>query len=64
VTGGHSPDLNSTERLWLTMKTVWFRDIHCKDRQSLIERADKALLDMIHNLKRIAKTDASIATEF
>jgi transposase len=59
----YSPDLNPIERLWLVMKATWFANIHCKDRKALIERADRALLDLIHNPERVAQTTASNATE-
>ena len=59
----YSPDLNPIERLWLVMKANWFANIRCKNRQALIERADKALLDLIHNPEKVAKTTAAIATE-
>jgi transposase len=60
----YSPDLNPIERLWLVMKAAWFANIHCKNRQALIARADQALLDMIHHPERVAQTTASIATDF
>ena len=43
----YSPDLNPIERLWLLLKDRWFNNIVCKDMNALIERLDKALLDMI-----------------
>jgi transposase len=58
----YSPDLNPIERLWLVMKATWFANIHCKDRKALMERADRALLDLIQNPERVAKTTASNAT--
>jgi len=59
----YSPDLNPIERIWLVMKANWFANIRCKNRQALIERADQALLDLIRNPERVAKTTASIATK-
>lgn len=59
----YSPDLNPIERLWLVMKANWFANIRCKDRQALIARADKALLDLINNPENVAKTTAANATE-
>jgi transposase len=59
----YSPDLNPIERFWLIMKFTWFANIHCKDRQALIARTDLALLDLINNPDRNAKTAAQNATE-
>jgi len=59
----YSPDLNPIERLRLVMKANWFANIRCKDHQALIDRADQALLDMIHNSQEVAKTTAPNATE-
>jgi len=59
----YSPDLNPIERLWLVMKANWFANIRCKDRKALIERADQALIDMIHNPQEVVKTTAPNATE-
>ena len=59
----YSPDLNPIERLWLVMKSKWFANVRCKDRQALIERTDKALLDLIQNPEDVAKTTAPNATE-
>jgi len=59
----YSPDFNPIERLWLVMKSTWFANIRCKDSQALIERTDKALLDLINHPEAVAKTTASNATE-
>jgi len=60
----YSPDLNPIEALWRIMKATWFANIHCKDQQTLIARADQALRDLIDNPQRVAKTTASIATDY
>jgi transposase len=60
----YSPDFNPIERLWLVMKATWFNNIHCKDREALVKRIDQALLDLINNPERVAKTATPIATEF
>ncbi len=59
----YSPDFNPIERVWLVMKSKWFANIRCKDREVLIKRADMALLDLIKNPEDVAKTTASNATE-
>ena len=59
----YSPDLNPIERIWLKMKSRWFNHYVCKDVDQLIERLDKAILDIIDNPKRTQKT-ASIGTLF
>lgn len=40
----YSPDLNPIERLWLLIKAEWFTDFIAKNRDTLCERLDKALL--------------------
>ena len=45
----YSPDFNPIERIWLTIKSRWFNSVHCKDREILIAKLDRALLDVIHN---------------
>jgi transposase len=59
----YSPDFNPIERLWLVMKSKWFANIRCKNQEALIERADKALLDLIRNPEDVAKTTAANATD-
>jgi transposase len=59
----YSPDFNPIERLWLVMKSKWFANIRCKDREALIKRADCALLDLIQNPENVAQTTASNATD-
>jgi hypothetical protein len=38
-----SPDMNPMERLWLVIKSAWFKDYACKTREELVERFCKAL---------------------
>lgn len=59
----YSPDFNPIERLWLTMKANWFNNYVCKNVDQLLERLDKALLDVINNPKQTQKT-TSIGTLF
>ena len=59
----YSPDLNPIERIWLIMKSRWFNHYVCKNVDHLIERLDKAILDVIDNPKQTQKT-ASIGTLF
>jgi transposase len=59
----YSPDLNPIERIWLKMKSRWFNHYVCKDVDQLIERLDKAILDIIDNPEQTQKT-ASIGTLF
>lgn len=39
----YSPDLNPIERLWLVIKTEWFKDYVCKTRDALVDRVCEAL---------------------
>ena len=59
----YSPDLNPIERIWLVMKARWFNNHVCRDRQALIERLDKAILDVIADPKSAQHT-ASMRTLF
>ncbi len=59
----YSPDLNPIERIWLVMKARWFNNHVCRDRQALIARLDKAILDVIGNPQSTKKT-ASMRTLF
>lgn len=52
----YSPDFNPIERIWLTMKARWFNNYVSKNEEQLIERLDRALLDVINNPKRTQKT--------
>ena len=57
----YSPDLNPIERIWLVMKANWFNNYVCKNVDQLIDRLDKAILDLIDNPIKTQKT-ASIGT--
>jgi transposase len=39
----YSPDFNPIERLWLLVKAEWFSDFIAKDKETLMQRLDKAL---------------------
>ena len=52
----YSPDLNPIERIWLTMKANWFNNHVCKTVETLLERLDKAILDVIDNPGMTQKT--------
>ena len=54
----YSPDLNPIERIWLTMKARWFNNHVCKNEEQLLERLDKAILDVIYNPLKTQKTAA------
>lgn len=54
----YSPDLNPIERLWLVMKATWFNNHVCRNLDQLIERLDRAILDVIDNPQRTSKTTA------
>lgn len=57
----YSPDLNPIERIWLVMKANWFNHYVCKNVDQLIDRLDKAILEVIDNPNMTKKT-ASIGT--
>ncbi len=54
----YSPDLNPIERIWLTMKAGWFNNYVCKDEKQLIERLDRAIIDVIDQPDKTQKTSA------
>jgi len=54
----YSPDLNPIERIWLTMKAVWFNNYVCRNVDQLIQRLDQAILDVINNPNQTQKTAA------
>jgi transposase len=59
----YSPDLNPIERIWLTMKARWFNNYVCKNEEELLERLDRAILDVIDNPNSTQNT-ATIGTLF
>lgn len=59
----YSPDLNPIERLWLVMKNKWFNNFHAPDYETLIQRLDQALLDLMNNSEQVQST-ASMRTYF
>ncbi len=54
----YSPDLNPIERIWLVMKAAWFNNYLCRNLDQLIERLDRAILDVIDNPQRTSHTTA------
>lgn len=59
----YSPDFNPIERIWLIMKAEHFANIHCKNRAALIQRADRALCDLMDNPKKVASAATLIGNE-
>ena len=59
----YSPDLNPIERIWLTMKARWFNNHVCKNEETLLERLDQAILEIIDNPEKTQQT-AAIGTLF
>lgn len=55
----YSPDLNPIERIWLVLKGRWFNNHVCRNLEELIERLDRALLDLIGKPEEL-----KIATSF
>jgi transposase len=56
----YSPDFNPIERIWLIMKAEYFCDIHCRDREALIARADQALCALMDDPKKVASAATPI----
>ena len=54
----YSPDFNPIERIWLTMKARWFNNDICKNEEKLLERLDKAILEVIDTPHMTQKTTA------
>jgi transposase len=54
----YSPDLNPIERIWLTMKARWFNNHVCKNEETLLERLDQAILEIIDNPEKTQQTTA------
>lgn len=52
----YSPDLNPIESIWLIMKARWFNNHVCRNREALIARLDKAILDVINTPHEVRKT--------
>jgi transposase len=59
----YSPDFNPIERIWLLMKGEHFANIHCRNKAALIERADKALCDLMDNPTKVVSAATPIVTE-
>ena len=58
----YSPDFNPIERVWLIMKADHFSNIHCRNKATLIERADQALCDLMDNPTKVASAATPIVT--
>ncbi len=56
----YSPDFNPIERIWLIMKAQYFTNIHCKNTKALIERADRALCELMDNPTKVASAATPI----
>jgi transposase len=56
----YSPDFNPIERIWLIMKAQYFTNIHCKNNAALIQRADRALCELMDNPTKIASAATPI----
>lgn len=59
----YSPDLNPIERIWLIMKARWFNNYICRNVDQLIDRLDKAILDVVNHPNQTKQT-AAIGTLF
>jgi transposase len=58
----YSPDFNPIERIWLIMKAEHFANIHCRNKEALIERADYALCDLMDNPEKVRSGATPIGT--
>jgi transposase len=58
----YSPDFNPIERIWLIMKAEHFANIHCRNKAALIERADRALCELMDNPKKVVSAATPIVT--
>jgi len=58
----YSPDFNPIERIWLIMKAEYFCNIHCRNKDALIERADRALCDLMDDPVKVASAATPIVT--
>jgi len=58
----YSPDFNPIERVWLIMKAEYFTQIHCRNTDALIERADYALCELMDNPAKVASAATPIVT--
>jgi transposase len=56
----YSPDFNPIERIWLIMKAEHFTNIHCRNKTALIERADRALCELMDNPTKVASAATPI----
>ena len=56
----YSPDFNPIERIWLIMKAEHFTNIHCRNKAALIERADRALCELMDNPAKVASAATPI----
>jgi len=56
----YSPDFNPIERIWLIMKAEHFANIHCRNKAALIEKADRALCELMDNPTKVASAATPI----
>jgi hypothetical protein len=58
----YSPDFNPIVRKWFIMKAEQFANIHCRSTVVLIERADRALCDLMDSPTKVASAAPPIVT--
>ena len=56
----YSPDFNPIERVWLIMKADHFSNIHCRNKAALIQKADRALCELVDNPTKAASAATPI----
>ena len=59
----YSPDFNPIERIWLIMKAEHFANIHCRNKGALIEKADRALCELMDNPTKVASAATPIGNK-
>lgn len=58
----YSPDFNPIERIWLIMKAEYFLNLHCRNKAALIQKADHALCELMHNPSKVASAATPIVS--